>query len=207
MGQVLVSEKSPVVWIELIDRATGWLFMTLIVLPALVVPIFWAPKVSEVWDSATGLIPVPLSFAVVGDPKALCVTVRAPETTPREDGEKTTLIEHVPPAAKMLGTVPQVFVWLKFALGVIDLIVRGTFWTFVRMMVFAALLLPKVTLPKARPARGAKVTAWTPVPLSGIPLLKPTEPEEAKIAIELETVPVEVGLNPAVIVQNAPGRR
>jgi len=68
MGQLLVSEKFPVVWIELIERATGWMFVTWIVLFVLVVPMFWAPKVSELGDSATGLIPVPLRLAVVGDP-------------------------------------------------------------------------------------------------------------------------------------------
>jgi hypothetical protein len=71
-----------------------------------------------------------------------------PETAPREDGVKTILIAHVAPAAKVLGDVGQVFVWLKFALVEIEVIVRGTFWTFLRVTVLAALLLPKVIFPK-----------------------------------------------------------
>jgi hypothetical protein len=148
------------------------------------------------------LIPVPLRFAVVGDPKALWTTVRAPETAPWEDGEKTRLIEHVRPAARVLGDVGQLFVWRKFALGVIELIVRGTFWTFLRVMVFAELLLPRVTLPKLM-LPGDKFTGWAPVPLRlivcGLPLAL------SAMLIELLKVPGLVGLKVTPIVQCAVG--
>lgn len=80
-----------------------------------------------------------------------------PETAPREDGVKTTLMVQVPPAGKVLDGAGQVFVWLKFALAVIEVIVRGTFWTFLRVTVFAELLLPKVVLPKGT-LEGDRVT-------------------------------------------------
>jgi len=121
------------------------LFVTVTGLLALVVPMFCLAKVSELGASVTGLIPVPCRVAVVGDPKALWATERVPETAPKEEGEKTTLIEQVAPAAKVLGEVGQLFVWLKLALGVIEVIVRGTFWTFLRVKAFGELLFPKVT--------------------------------------------------------------
>lgn len=127
MGQVLVCEKSPVVWIEVIDRETGCIFVICIVLELLVAPILIEPKVSELGDKTTGRVPLPVRLAIVGDPKALCTTVRVPVFVPRTVGEKTTLIEQVPPAARVLGDIGQLFAWLKFPLAVIELMVIGTF--------------------------------------------------------------------------------
>jgi hypothetical protein len=76
--------------------------------------------------------------------------VRVPEVVPRAGGVKTTLIEQVPPVAKVLGDIGQLFVWLKSALELIELMVRGTFWAFFRVKVLAALLLPKAMLPKEK---------------------------------------------------------
>jgi hypothetical protein len=59
-------------------------------------------------------------------------------------------MEQVPPAANVFGDTGQLFVCLKFALAVIELMVRGTFWTFFSVMLFAELLLPKGVLPKER---------------------------------------------------------
>jgi len=120
-GQLLVSEKSPVAWIDVIDSATGCTFVTWIVLPELVVPMFWEPNDCEEGESVTGLIPVPLRLAVVGDPIALCATERVPEIGPREvgeDGEKVTKIGQVPPAGRVFGGIGHVFVWLKLVLVV-----------------------------------------------------------------------------------------
>lgn len=80
----------------------------------------------------------------------MCATLRVPDVVPKAGGLNTTLMEHVPPAANVLGDIGQVFVCVKFALAVIELMTRGTFWTFFRVMVFAELLLPKVTLPRDR---------------------------------------------------------
>jgi hypothetical protein len=158
-GQVLVCEKSPVVWIEVIDKDTGCgcMFAICIVLVPLVAPILIEPKLSDPGDSTTGDVPFPLRFAVVGDPNASFMTVRVPEFAPRADGAKTTLIEQVPPAANVPGDIGQVFVWLKFPLAVIDPMDRGMFCPFLRAMVFGALELPKVILPNERLA-GDNVT-------------------------------------------------
>jgi hypothetical protein len=40
---------------------------------------------------------------------------------------KTTVIEQLPLAANVLGDIGQLFVWLKFALALIELMVRGMF--------------------------------------------------------------------------------
>ena len=65
---MLVCLKSPVVWIDVKERATGCALVTSTVLLSLVAPIFSKPKLSEVGESTTGLTPVPLKFATVGDP-------------------------------------------------------------------------------------------------------------------------------------------
>jgi hypothetical protein len=68
MGQLLVCLKSPLTWNDVMDRGTGWWFVTWTVLLPLVAPIFVEPKVKELGDNVTGAIPLPLKPAVVGDP-------------------------------------------------------------------------------------------------------------------------------------------
>jgi hypothetical protein len=77
------------------------------VLLPLIVPIFCEPKTRAFGDKTTGDAPVPLRFSDVGYPYALWLTVSVPEAAPKADGEKTTLIEQVKPAAKDIG---QLFV-------------------------------------------------------------------------------------------------
>jgi hypothetical protein len=155
-GQLLLCEKSPAVWIEVIDRGTGCAFVTWMVLLPLFVPILCEPKVSEPGVKTTGNVPFPLKLAVVGDPYALCRTVRVPEVVPKADGAKTTLIKQVAPAARVLGGIGQLFVSLKLPVAVIELMARATFSPFLRVTDFEE-LFPKVTLPKAR-LLGDKVT-------------------------------------------------
>lgn len=128
--------------------------------------------------------------------------MRLPEVVPKPGGVKTTLIEQVPPAAKVLGDFGQLFVWLKFALAVMELMVRGTFWTFFRVMVFAELLLPKVMLPNER-LLGERETGETPVParliVCGLLL------ELSEIEIDPLKLPAAMGLKVTLIVQYALG--
>ena len=127
--------------------------------------------------------------------------MRVPEVVPKAGGVKTTLIEQVPPAAKVLGDIGQLFVWLKFALALIELMVKGMFWTFFSVMVFAELLFPNVMLPKER-LPGESETGLTPVPLrdtareDGVP--------ESVIVSVPETATKAVGVNVTVIVLNFP---
>jgi len=125
------------------------------------------------------------------------------EAAPREEGVNTRLIEHVAPAAKVLGDMGQVlFVWVKgkTALAVIELIVSETFWTFFSVKILGELLLPRVILPKLY-VPGDKVTGWTPVPVRlivcGLLLAL------SVMLIELlGAAPGAVGLNVTLIVQN-----
>jgi len=123
-----------------------------------------------------------------------------PEIAATEDGVKTTLIVHVAPAAKVLGDIGQVFVWLKFVLVVIELIVSETFWTFLSVNVFAELLKPKATLP-AFQLPGDNVTGATPVPLKLIVWELPVV-ELSVTMIELVKAPSAEGLNVTLIVQD-----
>jgi len=109
-GQLLVSEKSPAVWIEEIVRGTGCAFVTWMVLVPLFVPIFCELKTRLVGDKTTGDVPFALNPSDVGDPYAPWVTVSVPEAAPKAGGEKTTLIEQVKPAARVLGDIGQLFV-------------------------------------------------------------------------------------------------
>ena len=86
----------------------------------LVVPMFCEPNDHEDGDSVTGLIPVPLRLADVGDPIAPCATERVPETAPVEDGEKVTKIGQEAPAAREFGDIGHVFVCANPALDVIE---------------------------------------------------------------------------------------
>ena len=150
MGQVLeeATEKSPLALIEFIKSDVGWLFVSVIVLVALF-PIFTLEaKVSDVGANTTGLIPVPFRVDVTADPKALYATVRVPVVAMAEDGVKMTLMEQVAPAANMLVGAGQSLVWLKLALVPIEVMVRGTFWTFLSVKDFAELLKPSGTFPK-----------------------------------------------------------
>jgi len=68
MGQLLVCLKSPLTWIDVMERGTGCWFVIWTVLLPLVAPIFVEPKVKELGDNVTGETPVPLKPAVVLDP-------------------------------------------------------------------------------------------------------------------------------------------
>jgi len=74
--------------------------------------------------------------------------VSEPAYAMAEDGVKTTLIAQEAPAANVLVGAGQLFVWVKLALAPIEVIVRGTFWTFLSVNVFATLLKPRGTFPK-----------------------------------------------------------
>jgi hypothetical protein len=130
--------------------------------------------------------------------------VRVPEVVPKAGGVKTTLIEQVPPAAKVLGASGQLFVWLKFALALIELMVKGMFWTFFSVMVFAELLFPNVMLPKER-LPGESPTGLTPVPLRGT-AREEGVPESVTVSVP-EMAPTAAGVNVKEIVQDLPAAR
>ena len=81
--------------------AIAWLFLMVILRPALVVATVWFPNASGLGVAVAGTTAVPFNattawFGAVGSVE---LTVRLPVTVPRFSaaGEKVTVIAHVPP--------------------------------------------------------------------------------------------------------------
>ena len=94
--------KSPVVPITMLVSATVWLFVSVNVFAALVVPTFWAAYVAVAGVNVAGKIPVPDNAAVCGLLLALSVTLSVPVLAPATFGANVTLIEHFRLAAKLV---------------------------------------------------------------------------------------------------------
>jgi len=76
-----------------------------------VVAITCAPNTNDVGKMlATGAIPVPVRVALCADPVPLSVTTSVAVLEPRASGLKTTMIEQLKPAPRL---VPQLFVCAK----------------------------------------------------------------------------------------------
>jgi hypothetical protein len=88
---------------------------------------------------ATGAVPVPLRLAVRGLPTPLSVTVTVPLRDPVVVGLKVTVIGQLAPAARV---VPQVLVWAKSPLAVIDVIVSSSVPVLLSVTVCGVLVVP-----------------------------------------------------------------
>src|SRR6267378_6356778 len=111
--------------------------------------------------------PVPVNGTVCGLPPALSVIVSVPVRAPTAVGANVTLIMQFAPAAREAGSVPHVFVSTKSPEAATVLIVNVLVPVFVRVTVFAALVVVsncplKDRLVGASPTPGA---AADPVPL------------------------------------------
>ena len=88
------------------------------------------------------MVPVPLRLTVCvlpATPLLLSVIVSVPRSAPVAVGVKVTLIVHDPLTARL---VPQLFVWLKFALVAMLLILSADGPEFVKLTDFALLGAP-----------------------------------------------------------------
>jgi len=152
-GQVFDCAKSaaftPFTTMPLIVSAAVPLFVSVIDCAALVVPIFWLPKLSEVGLSVTAgaeTTPVPLRATLCGLPAALSLILTLALRTPEVDGEKVTRMVQLAPAANVLGASGQVLVSAKSAAFVpvrpMLLIVSAAVPVFVSVAVWAALVVP-----------------------------------------------------------------
>jgi len=114
LPQVWVWAKSPLLVpvIAMLDIVSVLppLFLTVTVWAALVVPVFWLPKTSDVGDNVAADTAVPARVAVCGLPVALSVTETDALRAPMAVGLNVTLMEHLPPTATL---VPQVLVSVK----------------------------------------------------------------------------------------------
>jgi hypothetical protein len=89
-------------------------------------------------ESVTGALPVPVRLTVCGLVTASSVNVRAPVTKPIAVGEKVTPRLQVAPADTL---VPHVLLaTVKPALAATSAMFRLTFWRFVSVTVFDALV-------------------------------------------------------------------
>ena len=126
-GQVLdACAKSPEVEIPEIVSGTAWLFLTVTLFPALVVPITWLAKVRFAGVRLTGAVPVPLNGAVCGEFEALSLTVSVPVRAPTAVGVKVTETWQLSLAPSVLGDTGQVEVSAKSPDVEIPSMVRGT---------------------------------------------------------------------------------
>jgi hypothetical protein len=132
---------------------------------ALVVPMAWVPNASDGGDKVTGAVPVPLNCVVCGELGALSVMVSVPAREPRAVGVKVTEIAQVVFDPNVLGDNGQVDVCAKLPVLEMPVIVRGTVWLFLRVTVFAALVVLITWVPKERLAL-VKLTASAPVPVN-----------------------------------------
>jgi hypothetical protein len=113
VGQELVTPKSlllvPPIVTEEMFRGTFCSLVSVTVLTALVVPSYWVPNDSEVGESSTGGIPVPVRAAVSGVLGALVLTVsEVAGTAPRAVGDRVSRMVQLELAASVLTHVPPV---------------------------------------------------------------------------------------------------
>jgi hypothetical protein len=159
--------KSPVVAIAVKLSRVFFRFVTLTDFVELVLPIAKDPKFRLFTDSVTGAIPVPVRPTVCELMTGLLsFTVIVPVLEPNAAGEYAMSSVQFAPAASVLGNEAHVPpTWAKSWPRLMLLIVNGVVWAFVMVSVFAALVVPRAWLPKAREA-GLNVMGLMPVPVS-----------------------------------------
>lgn len=114
IGQVDVCWKSLVEMEMLVMvRADVWLFFTVTLKGALLVPTTWDAKLTLEGVTLTAARPLPDRVIVCGEFTALSTTDSVPERVPRTEGENVTVTWQPVPAARVAGLRGQLFVWEK----------------------------------------------------------------------------------------------
>src|SRR5207237_160714 len=167
-------------------KAAVPVFVSVIVIGALVVASGWLPKPRLEVGRATGRkIPYTLSATVCGLPTALSATDSVPVRALEVVGVKVTLIVQLAPAAKVAGLVGQalapVLVAVKSPEAAKELIVKAAVPVLVSVTVTGALMVASGWLPKPRLV-GANPTAGA-VPLPRRGSRRVLAPASAKTAI------------------------
>jgi hypothetical protein len=98
---------------------------------------------------------------------ALSAIAKIPVREPTAVGVKVTEIAQLAPAPNVAGDNGQVDAGAKLAVVEILAMVSGTVWLFLRVTLFAALVVVTIWLPKERVAFD-KLTGAIPVPLNGM---------------------------------------
>jgi len=110
-------------------------------------------------------VPLPVRATNCCPPLALSRRVRVPVLVPAAEGVKVTLTVHEASAPSVAGRVPQVFVSAKSPLTPIEFIVRALVPVFCTITVWAVLVLPTASLPKARLEGASVILGAVAVPL------------------------------------------
>jgi hypothetical protein len=106
--------------------------------------------------SAGPFTPVPLRGMAAGPVLVLSLSVMAPDSNPLVVGEKLTVIAQWAPAARL---APQSFVWLKFPLAAILIMLKLTLAGLLMVMVCGALVVPTPCDPKLSAAGATALKA------------------------------------------------
>lgn len=137
------------------------------VLTALVVPTFWLPKarlVGLVVTVVSAGVAVPDIVTSWGEFDALSVTAIFPVNAPEVTGANVAVIVQVAPPASVAGATGQLFVWPKFVLAVIAMVV-GVLPVFFTVIVWLVLVWSTTVEAKDRDV-GIAVTVVAPL---GVP--------------------------------------
>ena len=165
-------------------------------------PTATTPKLKALEESVTGALPVPLRLTFCGLLVALSVNVSVPVAAPVAVGVKVTPTAQLAPAAM---PVPQVL--LATAKGPLIPTLetaREALWRLVNVTVTAALVLPRVTVPKfkllAERVTGELVPPPLPLRLTVCGLVRA---ESVNVSAPV-AAPVAVGVKVTPTVQPAP---
>ena len=137
------------------------------VLTALVVPTFWLPKarlVGLVVTVVSAGVAVPDRVTSCGELDALSVTAIFPVNAPEVTGANVAVIVQVAPPASVAGATGQLFVWPKFVLAVIAMVV-GVLPVFFTVIVWLVLVW-STTVEGKESGEGVAVTVVAPL---GVP--------------------------------------
>jgi hypothetical protein len=169
--------------------------------------------VATIWLEKPRLVALRLTAGVVPDPDsatdwglagALSLIVSEPVRDPEALGVKVTETAQFAPG---LSEPAQVLVSLKSPLAAMLLIVIVPLPVFVRVTVWAALLVPTAWLPKFKLV-GLKLAAgWVPVPPSGINCGLPGAVMLSWMLTSADRFPGVLGANVTVTVQPSPGAK
>jgi hypothetical protein len=189
---------------------TFWLLVTVTDWDELVLPTDTVPKLRELAESVTGVLPVPERLTVCGLVNEASVNVSVPEIEPVVVGENVTPTVHLAPAAML---VPQVLLaTAKLALAAMLLNVSATFSLLVRVTLLAELVLPTATVPRLKLV-AESVTGVLPVPdrltvcgLLDAASVKVSVPVDAPISVGEKVtptvqVPLAATLEPQVLLE------
>lgn len=150
-------------------RTVARLFVTVTVCAAVVVPTVALPKGSVPGESVTGETAVPVRLTSCGEFVAVSFTVIAPVMLPTAVGANVDVMAHDAPAAS---EVPQVFVWPKFPLDVIKIVVE------VEPAFFTVTILPVLVVP---------IACEVNVKVAGVTVTEPPPPPPVPVPVKFTT--------------------